>query len=112
MGYAVGMLRQLSVRNLVLIEALDLELGAGFNVVTGETGAGKSMVVDALSLVLGGRASAELVRAGSKEAEVEALFDVDPASRAELLLGEWGCPTRVRSSCGAWWRKKVEAART
>lgn len=92
MGYAVGMLRQLSVRNLVLIEALDLELGAGFNVVTGETGAGKSMVVDALSLVLGGRASPELVRAGSKEAEVEALFDVDPASRAEALLAEWGVP--------------------
>lgn len=86
------MLRQLSVRNLVLIEALDLELGAGFNVVTGETGAGKSMVVDALSLVLGGRASPELVRAGSKEAEVEALFDLEKGSRAASLLEEWGVP--------------------
>ncbi len=86
------MLRQLSVRNLVLIEGLDLELGSGFNVVTGETGAGKSMVVDALSLVLGGRASPELVRAGTKEAEVEALFDVDKGSRAEGLLETWGVP--------------------
>jgi DNA repair protein RecN (Recombination protein N) len=86
------MLRQLSVRNLVLIEALDLELGAGFNVVTGETGAGKSMVVDALGLVLGGRASPELVRAGSKEAEVEALFDVERGTRAEELLEAWGVP--------------------
>ena len=53
---------------------------------------GQSMVVDALSLVLGGRASPELVRAGSKEAEVEALFDLEKGSRAASLLEEWGVP--------------------
>ena len=70
------MLAQLSVRNVVLMERLALELSPGFNVVTGETGAGKSMLVDALSLVLGGRARPELVRSGADEAEVEALFEV------------------------------------
>lgn len=69
------MLAQLSVRNVVLIERLELALSPGFNVVTGETGAGKSMLVDALSLVLGGRARPELVRSGADEAEVEALFE-------------------------------------
>ena len=64
------MLLQLSIRNVVLIERLVLELTPGFNAVTGETGAGKSMVVDALSLVLGGRARPELVRSGAEEAEV------------------------------------------
>jgi DNA repair protein RecN (Recombination protein N) len=58
-----------------LIERLELALAPGFNVVTGETGAGKSMLVDALSLVLGGRARPELVRSGADEAEVEALFE-------------------------------------
>ncbi len=69
------MLAQLSVRNVALIESLELALAPGFNVVTGETGAGKSMLVDALSLVLGGRARPELVRSGADEAEVEALFE-------------------------------------
>ncbi|HEY5147829.1 MAG TPA: DNA repair protein RecN [Polyangiaceae bacterium] len=69
-------LAQLSVRNVVLIERLELELSPGFNVVTGETGAGKSMLVDALSLVLGARARPELVRSGADEAEVEALFEL------------------------------------
>jgi DNA repair protein RecN (Recombination protein N) len=71
---------QLSVKNLVLIEELTLEPTGGFNVLTGETGAGKSMLVDALNLVLGGRARPDLVRRGTKEAEVEALFDVAPDS--------------------------------
>jgi DNA repair protein RecN (Recombination protein N) len=69
-------LAQLSIRNVVLIERLELALSPGFNVVTGETGAGKSMLVDALSLVLGGRARPDLVRSGADEAEVEALFEV------------------------------------
>jgi DNA repair protein RecN (Recombination protein N) len=68
-------LAQLSVRNVALIESLELALAPGFNVVTGETGAGKSILVDALSLVLGGRARPELVRSGAEEAEVEALFE-------------------------------------
>ena len=87
------MLAQLTVRNIVLIERLVLELAPGFNVVTGETGAGKSMVVDALSLVLGGRARPDLVRAGAAEAEVEALFELSPGSRAAAKLEAAGIPS-------------------
>jgi len=86
------MLAQLTVRNVVLIESLVLELAPGFNVVTGETGAGKSMVVDALSLALGARARPDLVRAGAGEAEVEALFELEPGSRASARLEAAGIP--------------------
>ena len=86
------MLVQLSIRNVVLIERLALELGAGFTAITGETGAGKSMVVDALSLVLGGRARPELVRTGADEAEVEALFEVSPSSLVAAQLDAAGIP--------------------
>ena len=86
------MLLQLAVQNLVLIERLTLELSPGFNVLTGETGAGKSMLVDALGLVLGGRASPELVRRGAREAEVEALFEVEPGSRVAAKLEAAGIP--------------------
>jgi DNA repair protein RecN (Recombination protein N) len=85
-------LLQLTVRNVVLIERLMLELAPGFNVVTGETGAGKSMLVDALSLVLGGRARPDLVRAGADEAEVEALFELPATSRACAKLETTGIP--------------------
>src|ERR1700761_7038069 len=66
------MLLSLTIDNVVLIEHQVLELGQGFNVLTGETGAGKSMVIDALALVLGGRAQPTLVRSGAREAELEA----------------------------------------
>jgi DNA repair protein RecN (Recombination protein N) len=80
------MLTCLRIRDLAIIDALDIELGPGLNVVTGETGAGKSMLVDALELVLGGKGKGELVRTGAAQAEVEALFDVgdDAAVRAKL----------------------------
>jgi DNA repair protein RecN (Recombination protein N) len=83
---------QISVRNFVLIERLAIEFAPGFNVLTGETGAGKSLLVDALSLVLGGRARPELMRSGAEEAEVEALFDVAPDSRAASRLAAAGIP--------------------
>jgi DNA repair protein RecN (Recombination protein N) len=83
-------LAQLSVRNVVLIERLELALSPGFNVVTGETGAGKSMLVGALSLVLGGRARPELVRSGADEAEVEALFEVAPSGALHARLDAAG----------------------
>ncbi|WP_394848863.1 DNA repair protein RecN [Pendulispora brunnea] len=86
------MLVQLQVRNLVLIENLVLELRGGFNVLTGETGAGKSMIIDALSLVLGGRARADLIRAGAREAEVEALFEIPAGSRVLAKLEAAGIP--------------------
>jgi DNA repair protein RecN (Recombination protein N) len=76
----------LRVRNFILMDALELRLSPGFNVLTGETGAGKSIVVGALSLVLGGRASSEHVRPGESEAEVEALFDVSDAEGVRARL--------------------------
>src|SRR6185436_2614095 len=69
------MLRVLRIRNLAVIESVEVEFDAGFNVLTGETGAGKSIVVEAVGLLLGGRASAELVRTGESQATVEAIFD-------------------------------------
>lgn len=69
---------ELTVQNLAVIESVRIALAPGFNVVTGETGAGKSLVIDALALALGGRASADQVRAGSSAARVEAIFDAPP----------------------------------
>ncbi len=80
------MLQTLRIRNFVLIEKLELDFDRGFNVITGETGAGKSIILDAIALILGGRAEASLIRAGADEAVVEALFDVaaNPAVRDKL----------------------------
>jgi len=69
------MLTRLSIRNIVLIEALDLDFARGLGVLTGETGAGKSILLDALGLVLGNRAESELVRAGEERASVTASFE-------------------------------------
>jgi len=70
------MLRALSIRDYVIVERLDLELSAGFTALTGETGAGKSILIDALKLALGDRADPSVVRAGAERAEVSADFDV------------------------------------
>ncbi len=84
------MLLELRVHNFLLIEELTIRLEPGFNGLTGETGAGKSIVVEALGCVLGKRASGDLVRPGSEEAEVEALFDVSGAPVARERLAEMG----------------------
>jgi DNA repair protein RecN (Recombination protein N) len=70
------MLRALSIRDYVIVERLDLELAGGFTALTGETGAGKSILIDALKLALGDRADPSVVRAGAERAEVSADFDV------------------------------------
>ena len=70
------MLVELHVTNFALIDHLDLTFGAGLNILTGETGAGKSIIIDALGLALGGRAGADLVRTGASKATVEAVFDL------------------------------------
>jgi DNA repair protein RecN (Recombination protein N) len=70
------MLTELSIRNVAIIDQLHLSFGPGLNLLTGETGAGKSIIIDALTLVCGGRASTELIRTGEEEATVEALFDL------------------------------------
>ena len=70
------MLRSLSIRDFVIVERMELEFGSGFTVLTGETGAGKSILIDALALVLGARADALVVRQGAERAEVSAEFDI------------------------------------
>ncbi|MDQ3139688.1 MAG: DNA repair protein RecN [Pseudomonadota bacterium] len=84
------MLRQLSIRDVVLIEALDLEFEPGLGVLTGETGAGKSILLDALGLALGARADAALVRAGQGQAVVSAMFEVGDDHDSVMLLAEQG----------------------
>ncbi|SFF02651.1 DNA repair protein RecN (Recombination protein N) [Paenibacillus catalpae] len=70
------MLRELSIRNLAVIEEVNVSFHHGFHVLTGETGAGKSIIIDALSLIVGGRGSADMVRYGCDKAEMEAMFDL------------------------------------
>lgn len=86
------MLKALHIRNVVLIDHLALEFSSGLAALTGETGAGKSILLDSLGLALGGRADAGLVRRGSDQASVTVEFDLDPASSHPVfaLLGEHG----------------------
>ncbi|HVZ32950.1 MAG TPA: DNA repair protein RecN, partial [Polyangiaceae bacterium] len=106
------MLSCLRIRDLAIVDELELELGPGLNMVTGETGAGKSILVGALELVLGGRGRPELVRSGAKTGEVEALFEVSGDAQVvrqlrELELDDLGLGNggelvvrRVISACG------------
>ncbi len=84
------MLRQLSIRDVVLIEALDLEFEPGLGVLTGETGAGKSILLDALGLALGARADTGLVRAGQGQASVTAAFALAADHDSLALLADQG----------------------
>lgn len=86
------MLVELRIRNYAVVEDLSLTLRPGLNVLTGETGAGKSIVVDALSLLLGERASSGVVRAGADRATVEAAFDVSGMEALQARLDELGFP--------------------
>src|SRR3954471_14997548 len=76
------MLTHLQIRDFAIIDALELEVRAGLTVLTGETGAGKSIVVDALSLLAGGKGGAEVVRAGTERAELSATFDIGASPKA------------------------------
>jgi DNA repair protein RecN (Recombination protein N) len=86
------MLTELSIRDLAIIDRLDLTFAPGFNVLTGETGAGKSIIIDAVNLLLGDRASADVVRAGAERTEVEGVFQLSAPLTARLapLLTEHG----------------------
>ena len=84
------MLRQLSIHNVVLVERLDLEFEPGLGVLTGETGAGKSILLDALGLALGARADVGLVRAGDESASVSAEIELPSGHEACALLAEQG----------------------
>ena len=74
-------LKSISLRDFVIVQALDLDLGSGFTVLTGETGAGKSILIDALQLALGARADAGMVREGAQRCEISAEFDSPPSLR-------------------------------
>ncbi len=78
------MLLEINIRNFVLIESARIELGPGFTAITGETGAGKSLLVKALKMLMGAKADASVVRKGAKQAEIQALFSL-PASNQHLL---------------------------
>ena len=84
------MLRTLRIRNLAVIEELAVQFGDGFHVLTGETGAGKSILLDALGLTTGARAQGAVVRDGADRAWVEAIFEPPPGSRAVAVLDERG----------------------
>ncbi|MGI4814710.1 MAG: DNA repair protein RecN [Janthinobacterium lividum] len=95
------MLRLLSIRDFVIVETLDLEFEQGFTVFSGETGAGKSILIDALALVLGGRADPDVVRLGAARAEVSAQFDVGAEVAAWLDAHALDAPTELPNGSDA-----------
>ncbi len=105
------MLRLLSIRNFAVVEALQVEFDRGFTVLTGETGAGKSILLDALSLLLGGRFDARQLRPGSERAEIAAEFDVGAATalRAWLVEQDFGAtgPLLLRRTLDAQGRSRA-----
>ena len=86
------MLRSLAIRDILLIDALEIEFQPGLNVLTGETGAGKSILLDALGFVLGWRGRADLVRSGAARGEVTAVFDLPEGHAARAVLREADLP--------------------
>ena len=84
------MLTELRIKNFAIIQSLTLPLARGFNVLSGETGAGKSIIVGALSLLLGERASADVIRTGAERATVEGVFDISDRAEIQALLDERG----------------------
>ena len=96
------MLRALNIRDFVIVDRIELEFGAGFTALTGETGAGKSILIDALAMVLGERGDAAVVRQGAEKAEISAEFDV---ARLPRLSAGWRTTisraTTTRVWCGA-----------
>ena len=83
------MLSQLFIKNVAVIESASIDFENGFNVFTGETGAGKSILIDSINAVLGGRTSRDLVRTGTEKAVVSAVF-TDISKETESLLEELG----------------------
>ena len=84
------MLKHLRIQNFAIIDEATITFGQGLNIISGETGAGKSILMDALMLILGGRASSDLIRRGSEEAAVEALFELDDCPETSRALEEQG----------------------
>lgn len=87
------MLRELRIRNLAVVEELTVEFGPGMSALTGETGSGKSIIVEALSLLVGGRPSVDMIRAGAGRATVEGRFEVAASPEVQRLCEEAGLDT-------------------
>src|SRR5215213_5854337 len=79
------MLVELAIRNFAIIESLQIPFGSGMNVLTGETGAGKSILIDALGAVLGDRVSTDMVRTGARLASIDATFDLERVPQRDAL---------------------------
>ncbi|MGE5314036.1 MAG: DNA repair protein RecN [Acidobacteriota bacterium] len=103
------MLTSLSIKNYALIESIDLTFESGLTVITGETGAGKSILIDALGLLLGDRASTEAVRAGTDKAVVEGIFAI---GHLETQLGDWFRANETEFSSELILRREVSAKGT
>ena len=106
------MLRQITIRDYAVVASLDMDLDEGMTVITGETGAGKSIMLDALGLCIGDRADARTVRPGAKRADITAVFQIDqlPAVTAWLKTRELDLPTEeciLRRVAGADGRSKA-----
>src|SRR5690349_9930899 len=86
------MLCEIHIQNFAIIDRLEVHFNAGFNVITGETGAGKSIIIDAVDLLLGGRADADFVRAGTEKAVIEGIFSVPEklSKTVKALLDDQG----------------------
>src|SRR6188768_90114 len=101
------MLRSLTIRDFVIVEKMELEFDAGFTVLTGETGAGKSILIDALAMVLGERADAIVVRSGAERAEVSAEFDADSRKSGSNELPRWLKENDLAGDDGALLMRRV-----
>jgi DNA repair protein RecN (Recombination protein N) len=84
------MLKELSIKNFAIIDDLSISFSEGLTILSGETGAGKSIIINAVNLILGSRATAKLIRTGAKTAELEAMFQVSPKSRALKTMEDYG----------------------
>ena len=104
------MLRHLRVTNFAILSDVAIELGAGMNVLTGETGAGKSLIVEAVNLLRGGRASADIPRAGADEAVVEAIVEIpsDLRARVASVLDGAGLPKNEDDEHGVFIRRVIQ----
>jgi DNA repair protein RecN (Recombination protein N) len=102
------MLARLSIRDIVLIERLDIEFAPGLAVLTGETGAGKSILLDAFALALGGRGDAGLVRHGAEQGQVTAVFDVPKGHPATKILAENGLEDPGQQDSGEMILRRVQ----
>jgi len=84
------MLRELSIKNFTIIDKLNISFSDGLSILSGETGAGKSIIINAVNLLLGSKSTSRLIRTGSEEAELEALFQITPGSRLAQIMKEKG----------------------